>query len=144
RATKLIERGVEPRGIGSLDERCLCEHAQPDHRLRPGCRVVRAAACRAPQDGRGFAGQRSRERLLDSNEAVVDELFDLRGRQAVRTWCGVAHDTPHHTTRPDAALARERARIPDRSAASSAREPVTTGTQPRKTAEVKKNVMTSA
>ena len=96
----MIERGMQPRRIGSLGERRLREHAQSNDWLRPRRRIVRATPGRPPQDGAGLVRQRPRERAVDAYESVGDELFDLRSLEPIHYGRDPFMKCPHRMKMP--------------------------------------------
>ena len=95
RADELIEGGVQPCGVGGLDERGLREHAQADHRPCPGRGIVRAAPCLLPQDRRAAsATERGNASSMLPHESAGDELLDLCRREATHDGRDVFHECP--------------------------------------------------
>jgi hypothetical protein len=75
---------MQSRRVSGLDERRLGEHAEPNDRARPGCRVVRSATRRLPENLARRIRETPRKGLIDPDKSVGNELFDLRGSKAER------------------------------------------------------------
>ncbi|MFI0371571.1 hypothetical protein ACH35V_27215 [Actinomadura sp. 1N219] len=74
-----VERGVQAGRVHGLPERLLGVVAEPDDRSRPGRRIVRVAAGVAPEDVAAARREPWRERLVDADEAVLDEGAGVDG-----------------------------------------------------------------
>ena len=99
-ADQLIERGLQPWRVCSLDERDLCEHPQSDDGLRPGCGIIRVAPRRLPENCSGLVRIRARERVVDSYESVGDELLNLSRLEPAHQGRHVFHECPHRIDVP--------------------------------------------
>nr|WP_275937641.1 hypothetical protein [Nannocystis exedens] len=99
---QLVEGVVEHRGVGRGDERRLAELIEPDHRPRPGRRVVRIAAGGAPEDRAGLIGHLAREGVIDADEAVADEILDVRVAERAGAIVVGSHEKILRSRRPAA------------------------------------------
>ena len=74
-------------------ERLLPVLAQTDDRFGPCCRIIRIAPGVAPENGAACVRKLARKCILDFDESVADELFDLRIAERARGICSVRHKT---------------------------------------------------
>jgi hypothetical protein len=95
-ADELVERRVEHRTIGRFLEWLFAIPAKPDDRPNPGRGIVGIAGQIAPQDGSPLIGPLPRKCLVNPDEAVLNELRDLRLREQTRRVVVTGrHENPH-------------------------------------------------
>jgi hypothetical protein len=93
-ADELIKGSVQNRRVGGEPEGLVSVAAEPDHRSRPGRGIVAIAGQVAPQDGAALASEFLGKGLVDPNEAVLDELLDLRRAERAHLFAFMGHGNP--------------------------------------------------
>src|SRR4030095_14156274 len=84
RADQLIEDGMEHRGVCRQSEWFFAIPREANDRPGPRRRIARIAREVAPHDRATLFGQMFGKRPVDADEAVPDELLDLRVAQRMR------------------------------------------------------------
>src|SRR4030095_12061467 len=84
RADQLIEDGMEHRGVCRQSEWFFAIPREANDRPGPRRRIARIAREVAPHDRATLFGQMLGKRPVDADEAVPDELLDLRVAQRMR------------------------------------------------------------
>ena len=115
---ELIERRMQARRVGGLDERRLGVHAEANHGRVQVDGIIGAAPGVLPQDRPRRLGERARKRVVELHVAIGDELIDLCGRESAREDLLVCHDVfllrhpaPGTRTRPRSPGTRHREAI---------------------------------
>jgi hypothetical protein len=83
-ADELIKGRMQYRRVDGFLERPAAIAGKPHDGLRPRAWIIRGEGNVAPHDGTGFPGQFAGKSVVDPDEAVFDELLDLRSTQCRR------------------------------------------------------------
>ena len=90
---ELVEGGMKQWTVDGFPEGFVAVIAEADDWLCPGRGLLGIAGQIAPQDGTTLLGKLARKSTIDPDEAVLNELLDLRVAERAR-WFAGRHENP--------------------------------------------------